>query len=191
LVRTFILKSSEGRTAPDFSIKSLAGSGGRMDLVARCVIAAFATPRGIRKDAVLSIVLEGPPNPPITITIDGRELNRMFISEVEAAGALRDALSGRPPKGVRVERKGFERLIREMPRESLYYLHENGEEIGRVKIGKDPIFVLGDQKGIDERGERVLDEAGARRVSLGPISYLASHCIVIINNELDQIIVGE
>ncbi|MBC7112782.1 MAG: tRNA (pseudouridine(54)-N(1))-methyltransferase TrmY [Candidatus Methanomethyliales bacterium] len=191
MVRTFILKSSEGRTAPDFSLKSLAGSGGRMDLIARCIIATFAIPRGIRKDAILSIVLEGPPNPPVTVTMDGRDLNRRIISEVEAAEVLRDALSGRPVGGVRVERKSFERLIREMPRGSLYYLHENGEEIGRVKIGKDPIFVLGDQKGIDEKGERVLDEAGAKRVSLGPISYLASHCIVIINNELDQMIVEE
>lgn len=162
-----------------------------MDLIARCIIATFAIPRGIRKDAILSIVLEGPPNPPVTVTMDGRDLNRRIISEVEAAEVLRDALSGRPVGGVRVERKSFERLIREMPRGSLYYLHENGEEIGRVKIGKDPIFVLGDQKGIDEKGERVLDEAGAKRVSLGPISYLASHCIVIINNELDQMIVEE
>ncbi|MDH5811917.1 MAG: hypothetical protein QXO54_00240 [Candidatus Methanomethylicaceae archaeon] len=191
MVRTFILKSSEGRTAPDFSLKSLAGSGGRMDLIARCIVATFLTPRGMRKDAILSIVLEGPPNPPITVTIYGREFDRRLVGEVGAAEVLREALAGRPSKGVRVERKSFERLIRELPRGSLYYLHEEGEDLEKVEIGEDPIFVLGDQKGIDEKGEKVLDEVGAKRVSLGPFSYLASQCIVIINNELDQLSIGE
>ncbi|MCX8182056.1 MAG: hypothetical protein N3D12_02945 [Candidatus Methanomethyliaceae archaeon] len=191
MVRTFILKSSEGRTAPDFSLKSLAGSGGRMDLIARCIIATFATPRGIRKDAILSIVLEGPPNPPITFTIDGREFERKVIGEVGAAEVLREALAGRTTKGVRVERKSFEKLIRELPRENLYYLHEEGEDLDRSIIGKNPIFILGDQKGIDEKGEKLLDEVGAKRLSLGPFSYLASHCIVIINNELDQMSIGD
>lgn len=162
-----------------------------MDLIARCIIAAFATPRGMRKDTVLSIVLEGPPNPPMTVTIDGREFDRRVLGEVVAAEVLREALAGRPAKGVQVERKGFERLIRELPRGSLYYLLEEGEDLDRVVIGKDPIFVLGDQKGIDEKGEKVLDEVGAKRVSLGPFSYLASHCIVIINNELDQLSIGD
>jgi len=162
-----------------------------MDLIARCIIAAFATYHGVRKDVVLVIVLEGPPNPTVTVTIDGRELERRVISEGEAAEVLRAALASTPGKGVRVEKKDFERLIREMPRESLYYLHEEGEDIDRVKIGKDPIFVLGDQKGIDKRGEEVLDEVGAERLSLGPFSYLASHCIVIINNRLDQMSIRE
>lgn len=157
-----------------------------MDLVARCIVAAFATPRGMREDVVLSIVLEGPPNPPLTVTIDGREFKRSLISEVSAAEVLREALAGGSIRGVEVQRKSFERLVREKSKSNLYYLHEKGTDIGRVEIVRDPVFVLGDQKGIDERGERVLDEVGAKRVSIGPFSYLASHCIVIINNELDQ-----
>lgn len=157
-----------------------------MDLIARCIVAAFTTYAGSRKDVVFSIVLEGPPNPPVRVTIDGSEFSGRLLSEVRAAKVLYEALSGVAPQGVRVERKGFERVVQERTKGNLFYLHEEGLELSKVEFGRDPVFVLGDQKGIDEKGERVLDEVGAKRVSLGPFSYLASHCIVIINNELDQ-----
>ncbi|MGQ9759411.1 MAG: helix-turn-helix transcriptional regulator [Candidatus Methanomethylicaceae archaeon] len=185
--RTFILKSSEGRTAPDFSLRSLAGSKGRMDLVARCIVAAFMTALGLRRDVVLAIVLEGPPNPPITVTINGRGFDVRVISEVRAAEILYEVLSGKRVQGISVERKGFDRVVMENNRGNLFYLHEKGVELGSLEFGKDPVFILGDQKGIDEKGEKLLEDVGAKRVSLGPYSYLASHCIVIINNEIDQI----
>ena len=187
MFRAFILKASEGRTAPDFSLKSLAGRG-RMDLIARCIVAAFYTPEGPRKDAKLTIVLEGPPDPPVSLTFYGEEMGKAPMSEVEAAEGVLDALSGKEVDGVRKERKGFERIVSEY-REggfSLYYLHEEGEDSSKVKFEESSAFILGDQKGLDVRSERFLDEVRAKRVSLGPNSYLASHCITIVNNELDR-----
>lgn len=182
--RVFILKSSEGRTAPDFSLKSL--SAWRMDLIARCIIASFATPMGPRREAVLHVVLEGPPNPPITVSINGEELEKMPISEIKAAEILYNALLGRPDKGVYIEKKSFERILLENSNNEIFYLHELGEDFEKVKMLKTPVFVLGDHKGIDEEGERVLEKIGAKKISLGRIPYLASHCIIIVNNELDN-----
>ena len=187
MFRAFILKASEGRTAPDFSLKSLAGPG-RMDLIARCIVAALCDTEGPRRETTLTIVLEGPPDPPVALTFYGEEMRRVPVSEVKAAEIVLDALSGRHVEGVRKERKGFERVVSEYKEGgfSLYYLHEEGEDSRKVKFERRATFILGDQKGLDAKSERFLDEIRAKRVSLGPYSYLASHCIVIVNNELDK-----
>lgn len=184
LLRSFILKASEGRTAPDFSIKSLAGSGGRMDLVCRCIIAALLSPEpdGIDRGCRITVVLEGPPDPPLSVEFDGAGMDRAPEGEVEAAEMLVAAMAGRAPRGVSATREDFGQAVRRHSREgfSLYYLHEDGEDFSKSEFGGKAAFVLGDQKGIDPKGERCLDSMGAKRVSLGPHPYLASHCITIV-----------
>lgn len=187
MLRVFILKASEGRTASDFSLRSLSGFG-RMDLIARCILAALCDTGGPRRDTTLTIVLEGPPDPPVALTFKGGEMRGSPVGEVKAAEMVLDALSGRKAEGVRMERKGFGRVVSEYKDRgfSLYYLHEGGEDSRRIKFDSRAAFILGDQKGLDTSSEDLLDKIEARRVSLGPYSYLASHCIVIVNNELDK-----
>jgi tRNA (pseudouridine54-N1)-methyltransferase len=187
LLRAFILKASEGRTAPDFSLKSLAGSPGRMDLISRCIIAAFNTPRGMRKDTLLEIVLEGMPNPPVSMTLDGNELGKTPMGEVEVATIIHDALSGKEIEGIILRRKSFQESVRQYVNDgfALFYLHEAGKDSRGAKYAEKSAFVLGDHKGLDPASERFLDAVGAERVSLGPHSYLASHCITMVNCELD------
>ncbi|MEN3016966.1 MAG: tRNA (pseudouridine(54)-N(1))-methyltransferase TrmY [Candidatus Methanosuratincola petrocarbonis] len=180
--RAFILKASEGRTAPDFSIKSLAGSGGRMDLVCRCIIAALLSPGGVDRGCRITVVLEGPPNPPLSVEFDGVAMDRAPEGEEEAAWMLVSAMRGAPPSGVSVSREGFDSVVRRHLREgfAVYYLHEQGKDFSGLKFGERAAFALGDQKGIDPQWERFLDSVGAERVSLGPHPYLASHCIAIV-----------
>jgi tRNA (pseudouridine54-N1)-methyltransferase len=158
-----------------------------MDLIARCIVSALCDTEGPRRDTTLTIVLEGQPDPPVTLTFYGKEMLNVPVSELKAAEIVFDVLSGRQVEGVRRERKGFERVVSEYKKEgfSLYYLHEDGEGSHNVKFERRAAFILGDQKGLDARSERFLDEIRAKRVSLGPYSYLASHCIIIVNNELD------
>jgi tRNA (pseudouridine54-N1)-methyltransferase len=187
LFRAFLLKASEGRSTPDFSLKSLAGSPGRTDLLARCIISALYSTKGPRRDSRLTVVLEGPPDPPAAVTFEGSGIESVPESEVEAAKMLFDALSGIEIMGVKVERKSFEKSVAELREQqlSIFYLHEEGEDSQHVSFGKDSAFILGDQKGLDPQSERLLDGLKAKRVSLGPHSYLASHCITIVQGELD------
>lgn len=187
--RAFILKASEGRTAPDFSLKSLAGSPGRMDLISRCIIAAFDTPKGTRKDTALEIILEGMPNPPLSMTIDGSRLGELPAGEVAVATIVHDSLSGKDVPGIRIRRKPFIECVREYLEEgfALYYLHEEGKDSRGVRFAGRSAFILGDHKGLDPASERALDAMGAERVSLGTSSYLASHCITLVNCELDMV----
>jgi tRNA pseudouridine-54 N-methylase len=46
--------------------------------------------------------------------------------------------------------------------------------------------VLGDHKGLPKKTESLLERIGAEKVSVGKITYLASHVIVICHNELDR-----
>lgn len=180
------MKVSEGRTAPDFSLKSLAGAAGRMDLVCRCAIAAIYTPGGPDRSAEIALVLEGPPDPPLTVTFSGAEMRSAPTGEVETAEMMVRAMRGEALPGVKAERAGFEAVVARY-RDSgflLYYLHEEGRPSKEVAFAERSALVLGDQKGLDPASERFLDRAKAARVSLGPISYLASQCINIASAEL-------
>ncbi len=184
--RIFILKASEGRTSPDFSLKSLAGAAGRMDLICRCVIAALYTPEGPDRETEIVIALEGPPDPPLTVTFTGRALKMAPVGEVEAAEMIAQVMRGEALAGVGAERLGFEGAVaryRDLGF-TLYYLHEEGESSRSVEFAAKSALVLGDHKGLDPASERFLDRMKAARVSLGPTSYLASQCINIVQSEI-------
>ena len=51
---------------------------------------------------------------------------------------------------------------------------------------RDPVFILGDHTGVTEEEEEQLLEAGAKIISVGPISLHSNHCITLIHNELDR-----
>ncbi len=70
-MREFILRASKALTSPDFNLNDLPSSGGRMDLVCRCISSALWVSNDLRRDTKIFVVLEGPPNPPRTIIFDG------------------------------------------------------------------------------------------------------------------------
>jgi tRNA pseudouridine-54 N-methylase len=160
-----------------------------MDLLARCIIAAFDTPTGTRKCTTLEIVLEGMPNPPVSITFDGDRFGELPAGEVAVATIIFASLSGKEFPGVCMRRRPFIESVRGYSENGfrLYYLHEEGKDSRGMRFAEKPAFILGDHKGLDPASERKLDAAGAERVSLGATSYLASHCITVVNCELDMV----
>jgi len=117
------------------------------------------------------------------------ELGDLPAGEVAIAAQIHGSLSGKDVPGIRLKRKPFTESIRRYANEgfTLYYLHEEGKDSKGVKYAGKPAFILGDHKGLDPASERFLDTTGAERVSLGPHSYLASHCITMVNCELDMV----
>ena len=77
----------------------------------------------------------------------------------------------------------FESIIKK--REKLAYLHWEGTDIRGADI-RDCTFIIGDYVGLPRVTEKLLDRLGAQRISLGPVELFASHCPVIIHNELDR-----
>ena len=68
----------------------------------------------------------------------------------------------------------------------MFYLHPAGRDVRKVSFSDNVTFVLGDFIGLPRKTEGLLDSLGAERVSLGPVMLFASHCSIIVHNELDR-----
>lgn len=196
LRRIFVLKASTAVTSPTFIMRNIASTSGRLDVVCRCILNAFRINGRIRRNVDFYAVLEGPPSPPKLLRISGSLLDFLPESEVEVARIIRDLLlvdDGSHPKykAFEIYKMGFRRLVLSLKNEGfkLLYLHERGLDIRSFNFtsSKPLVFILGDHIGLDPVSERFLDSLNVPRVSLGPVVYLASQCVILVNEELDRL----
>ncbi|HLD10593.1 MAG TPA: tRNA (pseudouridine(54)-N(1))-methyltransferase TrmY [Candidatus Nanoarchaeia archaeon] len=190
-MREFILRSLKGKTL-DINLNNLIE--GRMDLVCRCISNALFVSNNVRRDVIIHIVLEGSGDPPRTVSFFGETIKKLGLDEKSIAIILKNALNvGKGLKlseeknvqeGVKIAKKSFEALIKE--RKNIYYLHNEGIDIRKVNFPKDVVFVFGDYIGMPRKTEGLLDRLSAKRISLGNKIYFASHCVTIVNYELDR-----
>jgi len=188
-MRTFILFMRKARTDNKFNIEDMPGSGGRIDLAARCVNSALWISHNMRDDSEIYCILNGPSNPPVTIRF-GREIKRVSPDERSIGIWIKKALSEDFGKewhimnnGIMVARKSFQDVIKEMKDRPIYVLHEKGKKVSKFK--KDSVIVLGDHLGIPSKDEKFALRNG-EKISLGKTSYLASSCISIVNWMIDE-----
>lgn len=195
-MREFILRALKGKTT-EFDVNKLPENG-RMDLICRCVSNALFISNDLRRDTIIYVVLDGPSDPPKTVSFYGSDLKGMEFDEKNIAEHINEALKkGKGLKlneekslgnGIKISKKSFEQLIKEKFREGkqLFYLHDKGNDIKDAKFSKDVVFIFGDFIGMPRKTEGLLERYNAEKISLGPVMLFASHCIVIVNNELDK-----
>lgn len=195
-MREFILLALKAKTSSGFNINNLPEAG-RMDLVCRAVSNALFISNDMRRDTVIHIVMTGPDCPPKTISFYGKGLSLMNPDERSIAEFIRLALrKGRNLKlneeidvwpGIKVSKKSFEGIVKEKSKKyQLVYLHKKGKDIRKVKFKENVVFVFGDYIGMPRKTEKLLDRIGAERISLSPVMIFASHCAIIVHNELDR-----
>lgn len=196
-MREFILRARKART-DFFDINDLVKAG-IMNLVARCISNALFVSNDIRKDTIIHVVLEGPKNPPKTISFIGKDLKNLSFDEKSVARFILKALKkGKNLKtnekinvvdGLIVSKKSFENLIKEKKEENkqLIYLHSKGKNINEIKIKENIVIIFGDYIGMPKKTEKFLDNMDAVKVNISPVTLFASHCIVIVHNELDKL----
>jgi len=200
-MREFIYYSNKGRTSGNF--KDLMEAG-RMDIVCHIVINSFFLSQKMRDDVKLHLILNGPPDPPkhIEITANtqegmpetGKEVGSVDISKKDIAGLIKIILykykkdkKTEVYKGIFVEKKSFMRLLDELKDRNVYLLDKKGEDISKVEIKSNPIFIIGDHEGIPRKEKKyILKNKNVTPVSIGPKVYFASHVVVILNNILDR-----
>lgn len=197
-MREFILYSRKSVTTPSFPLNDLPSKGGRMDLIARCVISSLWISRALRKDSRFYTVLNGPPNPPLTVNFDGKNLKSVSPNERNIASWIKKALdlwlkveerAGEwfdVQEGIKISKMSFQELVKKFENRNIYVLHEKGKNIRNKKIENNPIFILGDHIGLPKNEESFVERFGAKKISLGAHSYLASQSITIVHNELDR-----
>jgi tRNA (pseudouridine54-N1)-methyltransferase len=186
-MRTFIVFSEHGRTKGDFRDLMKAG---RLDILCHDVIAAFFLSNAMRPDVRLHLVLNGPPDPPKHIEFMSNE--DMPISKKDIGNLLRSALWKYKPRrrveafpGVHIEKKRFEDVLAENP--GFYLLEANGRPMNEIEFGPDPVFVLGDHLGLPKNERKAARKLAKERISIGPMPYFSSQCIVVVNNHLDNL----
>jgi tRNA (pseudouridine54-N1)-methyltransferase len=90
--------------------------------------------------------------------------------------------------GIFVRTGGLVELLADMKEARLIYLREDGADIRCLEakgLCGETAFILGDHTGMAPEEEALLEQAGAKIVSLGPTSLHADHCIVLLNWLLD------
>lgn len=187
--RTFAVVSPTARTSPDFPLKGIAGSTGRLDVIARSILTILQLDGNRRKNIVFKALLMGPPNPPIVLEVHGSLVRETYENELKVIEAIKRVLAGEHIEGFGIEKIGLKKLLEKLlnTHERVYYLHENGEDILRyIKPAKTIAFILGSHVDIPTEYEVIIDKMGIPRVSLGNISYLTSQCIIIVNWLLDS-----
>lgn len=192
-MREFILLSLKGSTG-DFVLDEKTESG----LVCRVIANSFWVSRGLRRDTVLHVVLNGPPFSPKIVSFDGSKLVDLPFDEKSVVKVVREALfSGKDLKmhewkdvtlGIRVGKESFEWLVQDLALRSvpLFYLHPKGDDVRSLSFDSNIAFIFGDLFGIPKNTEKLLKRLSATRVTLSPHMLFASHCPIIVHNELDR-----
>lgn len=192
-MRRFVVLGHRAITSADFKLDDLCGSTGRLDILLRCVNSSFFISHDIRRDVEITMLLLGDPNPPKTVRIVGSEVKYLNPDERSTAALIRNALLQKPggekktSPGIYVSERSYSEVLSNISKESqMHYLKEDGEDIRDCSFGEDITFVLGDDQDLNEEEEKILMSYEPKKISLGPISYHADHCLTVVNNELDR-----
>ncbi len=192
-MRAFIVLGHRVPLTPDFSLNDLPGSAGRLDILCRCVTAAFCLSHGIRRDVTVHLVLQNQ----IVIRCEGTRLKHLNPDERSTAALLQKALKAytesvakereiESTPGISISAGGLRDVLETFQKTGLklYMLHEQGKPIRQAEfVSHHVAFVLSDH--LEFSPSEVALLRGLPRLSLGPLSLHADHCITIAHNELD------
>ncbi|WP_019177012.1 tRNA (pseudouridine(54)-N(1))-methyltransferase TrmY [Methanomassiliicoccus luminyensis] len=193
-MRRFVIVGHKASTSGDFKLDDMAGGAGRLDILLRCVNSTFFLSHGIRKDAEIYLVLQGPPTPPRTIRISGQEIRYLNPDERSTGALVRNALlkdmvgeETKSSPGIYVSKRPLEDVLKDLASKSkLVYLKETGEDVRGRKFEGDVTFVISDHQDLTAQEEELLLTFDPDIITLGPLSLHADHCIILVHSEMDR-----
>ncbi|MDR2846348.1 MAG: tRNA (pseudouridine(54)-N(1))-methyltransferase TrmY [Candidatus Methanoplasma sp.] len=194
-MRYFVITGHRAATTGDFKLDDISGGAGRLDILVRCVNSVFFLSHDLRKDAEAYLVLEGGDDAPKTVRFSGESLRYLNPDERSTSSLVRNALLKKIPEGeevrsspgVFISKMSFADVIEKLSAVGNFvYMKEDGTDCREYEFPENPIFVLGDNKDLTEEEESVLLERSPSKISIGPLSLHADHCIIVAQNELDR-----
>ena len=164
---------------------------GRMDIVCHAVIMSFFVSNKLRDDVKLHLFFYGKPDPPKHLELMPKVDEEFQISKKDIAGLIKRMLfkykKGRKIEafpGCFIEKLSLSDFISNLDN-NIYVLDKSGEDIRKINIEENPIFILGDHEGMPKHELKKIKKT-AKKVSLGNVTYFSSQAITIVNNELDR-----
>lgn len=191
--RAFVIVGTTALASGDFSIDDIPSTGGRIDVLLRCLRAALLYSHGVRRDTAVLLVLEGGSRAPRTVRIDGATAKFLRPDERSLAALVKKSLSAstsasdeaRP--GVFVRDGGLETALDWLGPRALFVLDEGAPDIRDAVIRPAPsAFVIGDHLGFDAASRALLERRRPTAIGLGPVSVHAEDAVTIVSNELDR-----
>jgi tRNA (pseudouridine54-N1)-methyltransferase len=196
-MRNFLYYSRTAPTKGNFGDDPM--KAGRLDIAMHSMIAAFFLSHKFREDVKLHMIFAGAPDPskhlelkPVT---EGQtDIEKIYLSKKNLLSTIKKMLykfkEGEKNEvfpGYWIERKGFLELVKDLQAEgkTTYLLDPKGEDIRDIKLDKDPVFIMGDHKGLPDKELKRLKKV-CKPITVGPKTYFASQVVTIINNELDR-----
>lgn len=194
-MRRFAIVGSKASASDDFSLDDLPGTSGRLDVLVRCVRTALLHSHGVRRDAVVYLLLLGGPRAPRTLRFDGASAKFLRPDERALATLVKKSLASHADdeasgfvevrQGVAAARGGVEAVLADAPGAKRYVLDEGGTDVRAIDLGdEDALFFVGDHLGL---AQEVRDAIGAAtEISVGPVSLHSDDVVAILSNELDR-----
>ncbi|MEK6825351.1 MAG: tRNA (pseudouridine(54)-N(1))-methyltransferase TrmY [Nanoarchaeota archaeon] len=197
-MREFIYYSRTAPTSGSYVTEDLQRSG-RIDIAVHTVIATFFLSHKIRTDTKLHLCFAGPPDPPKHLELkpvtEGKTgIDKIYLAKKDVSGVLKKMLykcrEGEKKEvfpGFWIEKKGFLEIVKELSEEgrNIYILDPKGEDIRTADIKENPIFILGDHRGLPLKELKRL-KTFCIPVTIGPKIYFASQTLAVVNNEIDR-----
>ncbi len=197
-MREFIYYSRTAPTAGNYIKEDLQESG-RIDIAIHAIIAVFFLSHKIRTDTKLHLIFAGPPDPQkhleINPVVEGKTgTDKIYFGKKDVSSILKRMLykyrEGEKREvfpGFSIEKKGFLELVKEIHGmgRNIYLLDADGEDIRKADIKENPIFILGDHKGLPLKEFKRLKKL-CNLISIGKRTYFASHTLAVVNNEIDR-----
>ncbi|MCL4326175.1 MAG: tRNA (pseudouridine(54)-N(1))-methyltransferase TrmY [Candidatus Thermoplasmatota archaeon] len=187
-MRSFLLVSHTVKVNGDFSLNSLAGDHGRIDILCHVIKNCFLVSNGIRTDTILYIYFA---TDKLTIKMDGSSLKFINPDERSTASIIRNIfkeftsyqVTGKEyHPGITLYRWSIEDILKSA-KVSVIYLKEGG---GYDPLSEESLFVLGDSMDLSADEEKIINRYAINTVSISPISLHADQCITVIHNRLDM-----
>jgi tRNA (pseudouridine54-N1)-methyltransferase len=202
-VRRFVIIGRNASAADDFTIDDVPGTGGRLDIGLRCIRAGLLVSHGVRRDAVVYLVLGGGPRAPRVLRIAGAEARFLRPDERSLAVLVKKALATRADEdsdrfvdvrhGIAIARGGLDRAIADLGASSPYMMERTATDRSATDIrdveglgDADCSFFLGDHLGFDDAARASLAVIRARAIGVGPACLHTEDVIAIVSNEIDR-----
>jgi tRNA (pseudouridine54-N1)-methyltransferase len=176
-------------------LDDICGGAGRLDVLVRCVNSAFFLSHDLRKDSEIYLVMEGGLDAPKTVRFYGPELKYLNPDERSTASLIRNALLKKPKDktevrstpGVYISKMSFGDVMEKLSQTCRFiYLREDGTDVREYDFPEEPCYILGDDRDPTEEEEEIMSQYPYDKICLGPVSYHANHCMVIVLNEMDR-----
>jgi len=197
-MRRFVVIGRDAVASEDFLLDDLAASSGRLDVGLRCIRAALLVSHGVRRDAIVYLVLGGGPLAPRALRVRGADARFLRPDERSLAVLAKKVLATRNDEpggrfvdvrpGIALARGGLRPVLADLGSATLYVLEPHAPDIRAATDlhHADAAFFLGDPGGFDDATRAHLTAMGARPLCVGPVGVHAEDAVAVVSNEIDR-----